>query len=80
MLLHEHATKPEAGGDGRDLPRVVRLDAADRDERVASLREGVRGQVLELARLVAAVGEPGVAVLALRPQLDPTTEMLLEAL
>ena len=66
--------------DGRDLPRVVGLDAADRDERVAALRERVGGEVLELAHLVAAVGEAGVAVLALGPDLDLAAEVLGEAL
>ena len=67
-LLHEHAAEPEARRHRRHLPRVVRLDAADRDERVAALRERVRHQVLELARLVASVGQAAVAVVALRPQ------------
>jgi glucose-6-phosphate 1-dehydrogenase len=47
---------------------VVRLHAADRDERVGALRDGVRDEVLELAGLVAAECEPGVAVVALRPE------------
>ena len=66
-LLHEHAAEPEVGRDGGDLARVVRLHAADRDERVAALRERVGDEVLELARLVAAEREPGVAVVALGP-------------
>ena len=66
-LLHEHAAKPEMGRDGGDLARVVRLHAADRDERVAAPRERVGDEVLELARLVAAEGEAGVAVVALGP-------------
>ena len=66
-LLHQHAAEARARRDGRHLARVVRLDAADRDERVAALRERVGHQVLELARLVAAVGEAAVAVVALRP-------------
>ena len=70
VLLHEHAAEAELRGDRRDLPRVVRLHAADRDERVASLRERVGREVLELAHLVAAVGEARVAVLPLRPDLD----------
>ena len=71
---------PRSRRDGRDLARVVRLDAADRDERVAALRERVGGEVLELAHLVAAVGEPGVAVLALGPDLDPAAEVLAQPL
>ena len=42
-------------------------------------RERVRGEVLELAHLVAAVREPGVAVLALGPDLDPAAEVLARA-
>ena len=61
----------EVARDRRDLSRVVGLDAADRDERVAALRERLGGEVLELAHLVAAVGEARVAVLALGPDLDP---------
>ena len=76
VLLHEHAAQPEACGDGGDLARVVRLHAADRHERVAALGERVGGEVLELAHLVAAVREPGVAVLALGPDLDAAAEML----
>src|SRR5207249_11043255 len=49
------------------------------DERVTSLCQRVGGQVLELADLVAAVGEPRVAVLSLRPDLDLATEMLGES-
>ena len=58
---------PGARRGGRDLARVVGLDAADRDERVAALGERVGDEVLELARLVAAVGEAAVAVVALGP-------------
>ena len=68
----------EMRGDGCDLARVVRLDAADRDERVAALRERVGGEVLELARLVAAVREAGVAVVALGPDLDLAAEVLAQ--
>ena len=80
MLLDEHGREPEARGDRGDLACVVRLDAADRHERVAALRERLRRQVLELARLVASVGEAGVAVVALRPDLDAAAEVLGEAL
>ena len=80
VLLHEHAGKAEVRCDRRDLARVVGLHAADRDEGVAALRERVGGEVLELAHLVAAVGEAGVAVLALGPDLDLAAEVLGEAL
>jgi hypothetical protein len=79
VLLHEHAAEPEPRGDGRHLARVVRLHAADRDERVAALNERVGGEVLELPHLVPAEGEARVAVLALRPDLDLPAELLGEA-
>ena len=78
VLLHEDAAEPEVRRDGCDLARVVRLHAADRDERVAALRERVGGEVLELAHLVAAVREAGVAVLALHPDVDRAPELLGE--
>ena len=80
MLLHQDTTEPELRGDSGDLPRVVRLHAADRDERVAALRERVSDQVLQLPRLVAAVREARVAVLALRPDLDLAAEVLAQPL
>ena len=57
---------------------MVRLDAADRDERVAALRERVGSEVLELPDLVAAVCQARVAIVALRPDLNPSTQILLE--
>ena len=70
-LLNEHNVHAQVGADGRHLPGVVRLDPADRHERVAALGASVGDQVLELARLVAAVGETAVAVVALGPQVRP---------
>src|SRR5439155_1495892 len=67
-LLDEDATEAGAGGGRRYLTRVVRLDAADGDERVGALRDRVGDEVLELARLVAAEGQAGAHVVALRPQ------------
>jgi hypothetical protein len=55
MLLHEDAPKAKSSSHRRNLTRVVRLNAPDRDKRVASLRKSIRGEVLELAHLVAAV-------------------------
>ena len=66
-LLDEHALQPRARRDRRDLARVIRLHAADRDERVAALFERVGEQVLEFPRLVASVGEARADVVALRP-------------
>ena len=69
LLLHETALQPEVGGDGGDLPGVVGLVAADRDQRVGAAGEHVGDDVLELADLVAAEGEAAVDVLALGPDL-----------
>ena len=66
--------------DGGNLACVVRLHAPDRHERVAALGERVGCEVLELPHLVPSVREPGVAVLALGPDLDSAAEMLAEAL
>jgi len=77
-LLDEHAAEAGTRGRGRHLPRVVRLHAADGDQRVAALRQPVRDQVLQLARLVPAEGEAGRDVVPLRP--DPrAAEMLGQA-
>ena len=70
-LLDQDRREPEASGDGGDLARVVGLHAADRDERVAALLERLGDEELELAGLVAAEGEPAVAVVALGPQVAP---------
>ena len=61
--------RPEVGGDRRDLPGVVRLVAADRDQRVGTAGEHVGDDVLELADLVAAEREAAVDVLTLGPDL-----------
>ena len=79
MLLDENAPETEPRGDRGDLPGVVGLDAADRDEGVAALRERVRARYSSL-HLVPPVREPGVAVLPLRPQLDSAAEVLAQAL
>jgi hypothetical protein len=51
---------------------VVRLIAPDRHQRVRTLRQRVRNQVLQLPRLVPAVREPRIAVLPLGPDPSPT--------
>ena len=66
-LLDEDALHAGLGGRRGHLARVIRLHAADRDERVAAVRQGVGDQVLEFANLVAAEGEAGVDVVALGP-------------
>ena len=70
-LLNEHAPQTHAGRDGRDLPGVVGLDATDRDERVTALGQRVGDQILQLAGLVPAEGDAGVAVLPLGPDCAP---------
>ena len=69
LLLHQPGLEAELRRDGRHLAGVVGLDAADGDERVGALGERVGDDVLQLAGLVAAVGQPGVAVLPLGPDL-----------
>src|SRR5699024_4206845 len=76
-LLHQTRLEAELGSDRGDLPRVVRLHAADRDQMRGALSERVGNQVLELAGLVATEGEPGVAVLTLGPDAG-TAEVLGE--
>src|SRR5262245_32849469 len=66
-FLDEYTPEADVGSDRRDLAGVVGLNAADRHERVTALRQGVCDQVLQLARLVTAVGDSRVAVLPLGP-------------
>src|SRR6185437_5319228 len=59
-FLDEHALEAYPGRDRRDLAGVVGLHAADRNQRVAAFGQGIGDQVLQLARLVAAVGDARV--------------------
>ena len=61
---------PEDRCDRGNLSRMVRLDVADRDQRIAALRHRIRGEPFELADLVAAEGEARGDVVALGPDLD----------
>ena len=54
--------------------RVVRLNAADRDQCVSVRRDRIWHDIFELAELVAAIGETGIAVLALGKDLDLAAE------
>ncbi len=72
------SARPSTRSDCRHLPRVVRLNSADRDERVTALSERVGGEILELAHLVAAVGEARVTVVPLCPDLDCAAKMLTQ--
>ena len=69
VLLHQHALQPEVRGHRGDLAGVVGLVATDRDQGVRALGQRLGDEVLQLAGLVAAVGEARVAVLALGPDL-----------
>ena len=79
VLLHGHGAEAEVAGDAGHRTGVVGLDPSDRHQRVAALGERLGGEVLELADLVAAEGDPGVAVLPLGPHLDATTQCRAEA-
>jgi hypothetical protein len=74
-LLHEAAFHADLRRDRRHLAGVVRLHAADRDQRVGAGGDRVGHDVLELAQLVAAESEAGIAVLAFRIELDRAAEM-----
>ena len=80
VLLDEPALHSELRGDRRYLARVVRLDAADRHQRVAPLRERIGHEVFHLPHLVAAEGEAGIAVLALGEDFDLAAEMPRQAI
>jgi hypothetical protein len=73
--LHQNGAKSQLGGDGSDLTRVVRLHASDGHESVAPLIDGVRREIFEFARLVAAERDSRVYVLSLRPQFDLPAEV-----
>ena len=66
-LLDEDALHARLRGRRGHLPCVVRLHAADRHERVASVGQRVGHQVFEFSDLVAAECEGGVHVVALGP-------------
>ena len=74
LLLHEFAFQAHGGGDAGDLAGVVALHAADRDEGVAVLGQGVRDQVFEFAGFVAAARDGRVEVVAFRVDLDAAAE------
>ena len=78
-LLDETALHADLGGDRRDHAGVIRLHAADRDQCVGVRGDRVGDDVFELAQLVAAEREAGVAVFALGVELDVAAEMRGEA-
>ena len=79
-LLHQPAFHPDLGRDRGHLARVVRLHAADRHQRVGVRGDRVGDDVFELAQLVAAEGETGIAILALGVELDLVAQMRAQAL
>jgi hypothetical protein len=58
----EVATQPQFRGGRRRLPRMIRLDRAEGDDRIRPLRQRFAHQEFELARLVPAGGEPRAVV------------------
>jgi hypothetical protein len=79
VFLHQHAGQAQLGGHRRHHARVVGLDAAYRDQRVATLFQGLRNQVFQLAQLVAAERQAAVAVFALCVDLDLAAQVRREA-
>jgi hypothetical protein len=64
FLLDKLAFQAKAGCYAGDLAGVIGLNAADGDERVAGLGEGVWDEVFEFAGFVAAAGDGRVEVVA----------------
>ena len=56
VLLDDGGAEAVPGCDGGDLAGVVGLEAADGDQRVGLLGQGVGEEVFEFAGFVAAVG------------------------
>ena len=79
-LLHQPAFHADFRRDRGDLAGMVRLDPADRNQRVGVRGNRVGDDIFELAQLVAAEGEARIAVFALGVKLDPVAEMGAETL
>ena len=79
-LLNQTALEADLCGDRGDHAGVVGLHAPDGNQRVGVRRDRVGNDVLELAQLVAAEGETGIAILPLGIELDLTAEMLRQTL
>ena len=74
-FLHQPAFHADLGCDRGHLASVIRLNAADRHQRVGVRGDGVRNDVFELAQLVAAERKAGIAVVALGVNLDLVAQM-----
>jgi hypothetical protein len=59
---HYMTVQSHPGCCSRRLPAVVGLDCPGSEDNVGTLRQRVGNQKLELARLVAAVGQAGLIV------------------
>ena len=66
---------PYIDGNRRYLACLIRLNSADRDQRIAASGQRIRNEVLQFARLIAAECEPAVAILALGEQLNLAAQM-----
>jgi len=69
-FLYQPAFHADLGGRCRDHPGVVGLYTADGNQGVGAGRDCVRNDIFQLAQLVAAHGEAGIAVVALGIDLD----------
>src|SRR5262249_51417671 len=76
--LNQVALHAQFRRDGGDLARVVRLDAADRDQGVAALRERIGHEVFQLAKLVAAACKAAVAILSFSPDAQLAAQTIAE--
>ena len=79
-FLHQAALHADLGRNRCDHAGVVGLHAADRDQRVGIGGDRIGDDVFELAQLVAAEGQPRIAVFPLGVEFDLAAEMLREPL
>jgi hypothetical protein len=71
FLLHQAAAHPKYRGNRGDLSRVIRLDVANRNQRITALRHRIRCEPFEFPYLVPAEREARGNVVTLGPDLDP---------
>ena len=75
-FLDEVTLHAQLGGDRGNLTGVIRLHATDRHQGVGVRRDRIGNDVFQLANLVAAEREPGVAILAFRIDFDASAQVL----